>query len=170
MESSHNMSAPADIENDIQKYMAKLELESRLASTPFYSGESVIGNWSNVQLLLEERENIRSCIAQLESVTYKEFLFKEESNKKIRKLAVGNLRNGLQRLDKRIEILCSQWSGLLCKMSNWELKQYYTNNQKSEELIKDVLRKAAANAVRRREFYKEYELDQNKMLEEFKNI
>ena len=66
MESSHTMSAPADIENDIQKYMAKLELESRLASTPFYSGESVIGNWSNVQLLLDERETIRSCIAQIE--------------------------------------------------------------------------------------------------------
>merc|ERR1712030_142752 len=108
-----NMSALADIENVIQKCMTKLELESHLASAPFYFGESIKYNWSNVELLLEERESIRSCIAQLKSGHEI-----DEVDKKFWKTAVEAVRNSLQGWNEIIDNLCRKWSDLVCNSSD----------------------------------------------------
>ena len=169
MEADHNMSAPSDIENVIQKCMTKLELESYLASAPFYFGESIKNNWSNVELLLEERESIRSCIAQLESGHEI-----DEVDKKFWKTAVEAVRNSLQGWNEIIDSLCRKWSDLLCKSSDvqfgtgrWCYKNrndYAIQNEKYEE---DIRNEIAYYITQIRNGYKECGSDQNSKLEEF---
>ena len=169
MEASHTMSAPVDIEKDIEKYMAKLELESRLASTQLYMGESVFSNWSNVELLLEERESIRSQIAQLESGHNENLFSHNRIDEKIQKMAVGRLRNSLQDRNQVIDSLCSKWFGLLCKVNDGELRWHYNtyNVKESADYKENMQRKIATHIIRSRNGYKEYESGQNAKLEEF---
>ena len=159
------MSAPADLENVMQKYMTKLELESRLASTPFYIGRSVKGNWSNVKLLLEERENIRSSIAHLES-GHKEKFSGNEAENNILKIAVETLRSSLQR-HQVIDDLCRKWSDLLSNVCEIELSYYCSKDYEKEEYKEYILRKIASHIIQSRNRYREYESDQNTKLEEF---